>query len=296
MLQFFKLNLSHRQQIHELLYKAHRRGCEYSFANMYFWLMQHGEVAICSDYIVCRVRWGGTLSYFYPAGTGDVFPVLEEMRADSEALGADFVLRSVTEEDRLVLEELYPNKFRFVEHRDSFDYLYSIEKLADLAGKKLQAKRNHINKFISEHPDWYVKTLTDAEIPEVKALCREWYAVHGEDESLRTEHAALDTALSNRETMGMEGIVLYNGQKAVGFSLGNRLNDTTFDVNFEKAFASVQGSYPTVNREFARYIRQKHPEITTINREDDMGIEGLRKAKESYYPDLLVKMKAFWEE
>ena len=153
MLEFRKLQLSDRQRVHALLFGAHRRGCEYSFANLYFWLMQSGEVAFCDDYLVCRMCWGGQCSYLYPAGSGDIYPVLEAMRQDAMGQNIPFILRSVTEDDRKVLEEIYPEKFRFVEHRDSFDYLYPVEKLADLAGKKLQAKRNHINRFTAEHPN-----------------------------------------------------------------------------------------------------------------------------------------------
>ena len=296
MLYFRKLTLADRDTVHALLYKAGRQGCEYSFANLYFWLMQYGEVAILENYLVCRMCYKGQCCYLYPAGTGDVFPVLEAMRADAKALGVPFVLRSVTKEDKPVLEALYPEKFTFTEHRDSFDYLYPIEKLASLAGKKLQAKRNHINKFIAEHPNWHTKELDESLVPVVQALCETWYAEHEEDSSLQTERNALETALDNREAMGMEGIVLFDGEEALGFSMGNRLNEQVFDVNFEKAYASVQGSYPMVTREFARHIQQKHPAVTTLNREDDMGLEGLRKAKESYYPDLLVKMIAVWED
>ena len=71
--------------------------------------------------------------------------------------------------------------------------------------------------------------------------------------------------------------------------MGNRISRDTFDVNFEKSFADVQGAYPLVNREFARYIREQHPDIVYLNREDDMGLEGLRKAKESYHPVFLEK-------
>ena len=87
----------------------------------------------------------------------------------------------------------------------------------------------------------------------------------------------------------MDGIALMTEEGLMGFSMGNRIREDMFDVNFEKALAAVNGAYPTVNREFARYIRQKYPQIRLLNREDDMGIEGLRRAKESYYPDILLE-------
>lgn len=75
----------------------------------------------------------------------------------------------------------------------------------------------------------------------------------------------------------------------VAFSMGNRIREDTFDVNYEKAVADVNGAYSIVNREFARLLRARYPELRFLNREDDMGIEGLRRAKESYAPDILLE-------
>ena len=154
MLHFKTVTMEDRPWIHELLYNAGRKGCEYSFANLFFWLSHHSRVAQVGDYLCIRTCYGGKCSYFYPAGQGDVHPVLEQLRQDAESIGAPFLLRSVTEEDRAELERLYPNRFDFTPLRDAFDYTYPIEKLTTLAGKKLQAKRNHINRFIADNPDW----------------------------------------------------------------------------------------------------------------------------------------------
>ena len=87
----------------------------------------------------------------------------------------------------------------------------------------------------------------------------------------------------------MEGILLKTADGIMGFSMGNRIREDTFDVNFEKALPQVNGAYPTVNREFARRIHAAYPTVQYLNREDDMGLEGLRRAKESYYPDILLE-------
>ena len=71
--------------------------------------------------------------------------------------------------------------------------------------------------------------------------------------------------------------------------MGDLLSADTYDVHFEKAYGELQGAYAMINREFARRVRQRHPQVRYLNREDDMGVEGLRKAKESYYPDLMVE-------
>ena len=90
------------------------------------------------------------------------------------------------------------------------------------------------------------------------------------------------------EALGLEGLLLKAEGRVVAFTMGNQIQRDTFDVNFEKAFAEIQGAYPVINREFARHIRARYPEIVYLNREDDMGLPGLRRAKESYHPDILL--------
>ena len=118
-----------------------------------------------------------------------------------------------------------------------------------------------------------------------------------EAHDFRIEKIALDRAFDDFAGLGLEGLLLTDGGEILAFTMGNRILPDTFDVNFEKAYAAVQGSYPIINREFARYIRQTHPGVKYLNREDDMGLPGLRRAKESYHPDLLlVKLIATLEE
>ena len=106
----------------------------------------------------------------------------------------------------------------------------------------------------------------------------------------------LKRALAARQALEMEGALLEVDGQIVAFTMGNRIRTDMFDVNFEKAVPQMNGAYPIINRDFARYIAQKHPEVRWINREDDMGLEGLRKAKESYFPDLLLEKTVAEEE
>lgn len=296
MLHFQPVTMADRPWIHEILYAAGRPGCEYSFANLLFWGNRWGGVCRYGDFLLKEANFGGTVSYFYPAGQGNVKSAIEALRADAEEKGAKLLLRGVTDRDRLELERLYPGKFTFEAHRDAFDYLYPIEKLATLSGKKLQAKRNHINRFLAEHPNWHTEKMSAQTAETCFALMENWYESHDDSGALRNERASLETAIRHFDEMQMDGLFLYADDALVAFSMGNRLNETYFDVNFEKAYADVQGAYPLINREFARMVADKYPQVQFLNREDDMGLEGLRKAKESYHPDLLVKYKALWED
>ena len=87
----------------------------------------------------------------------------------------------------------------------------------------------------------------------------------------------------------MEGLILTQGEQILAFTLGGFLSQDTFDVNFEKALDTADGAYPAINQAFAQYLRSKYPQLKWLDREDDMGLEGLRKAKLSYCPDHMVE-------
>ena len=120
----------------------------------------------------------------------------------------------------------------------------------------------------------------------------QWYELRLQEDPTRDflmEQAAIRKALKNREMLGLEGLLLRVEGKIAAMTLGSRLSDDTFDIHFEKALDRYDGAYAMMNREFARYLQKKYPDIRWLNREDDMGIEGLRKAKLSYYPALMLE-------
>ena len=289
MLNFKKPELSDRGWVQSLYQCSGFRGAEYTFANLYLWSFFYGEIAHYKGFLCQKLTYKGIHQYIYPAGCGDVKPVLEALWQDSREAGRPFVVRSLTKETMAKLEEMFPGRFTYEENRNAFDYLYTVDTLADLAGKKYQAKRNHINRFTENHPDWFTKTITEENLDVCRGIMAAWSESHDDVSDKR----AMEKAFAHFRELGFEGILLYaDEQTPVGFSMGNRISGDTFDVNFEKSFAHIQGAYPLVNREFARYIRENHPDIVYLNREDDMGLENLRKAKESYHPIFLEKYMA----
>lgn len=289
MLQFKKPTLEDREWIQKLYRCSGFRGAEYTFANLYLWSYFYGEVAQFQGHLCQRLTYKGMHQYIYPAGCGEKKPVIDRLWEDSREAGKPFVLRSLTRDTMADLEAMYPGKFTYEENRNAFDYLYEIDTLCELAGKKYQAKRNHINRFVENNPDWHTEEVTKDNLQICLRLADKWYETHPDSDA---DHRAFQKATSHFEELGFEGIILYGQDGPMGFSFGNRISADTFDVNFEKSFADIQGAYPLVNREFARYIRRTHPEISYLNREDDMGLENLRKAKESYHPILLEKFIA----
>lgn len=286
MLNFQKPTLTDRPWIQRIYEASGYRGAEYTFANLYLWSFYYGEVCEYNGFLCQRLNYKDVHQYIFPAGCCNFKSVLDVLWEDSRQAGQPFVIRSLTKETMAILDSLYPGKFSYEEDRNAFDYLYEIETLTELKGKKYQAKRNHINRFLEAWPNWHTEVITQDNLDVCRDLMEKWCRDHDADGDKR----ALDKAFAHYDELEFEGIILYaEDGYPVGFSMGNRISRDTFDVNFEKAFADVQGAYPLVNREFASYIHQQHPDIRYLNREDDMGIEGLRKAKESYHPIFLEK-------
>ena len=304
MLEFQKPQLSDKPWIDELLSYSNFRGSEYNFTNLFIWNGIYGQkVARHGDFLLVRACGRAGCSYSYPAGRGDVKEAIDLLREDAATQEKPFRLICLSRGQMEDVEQLYPDKFDFIDERDGYDYLYDIDRLADLAGRKLHNKRNHISRFNESTPDWVFEELTPAALPECLEMNREWYRRSREaDASAETvdqtpEGRALGLAAQHFEALGLKGGLIRAGGEIVAFTIGDPLSSDTFDVHFEKAFGELQGAYAAINREFSRWVREHYPHVRYLNREDDMGIEGLRKAKESYYPDLMAeKHIAIWKQ
>ncbi len=294
MVSFESPQFEDRQWVQPLLEAEGSLGCEYNFSNIYLWSRAYPQkIARAGDRLLVRIEGALGLSYLYPAGRGPLPAAVDLLEADAAAQGRPLVLVCVTGEQKAALEEACPGRFTFEEDRDGFDYIYDVNRLADLPGKKLHAKRNHIRRFDEQFPDWLLEDITPANVPECVELERQWAAIRqeqaGEDAgAVSEETVAVIEALYHMDKLGLEGALIRADGDPVAFSLGGFLTPECFDVNFEKSFGDIQGAYPAINRELARLIRGRHPQVKWFNREDDMGLEGLRRAKLSYYPDLLL--------
>lgn len=296
MIEFHPPRLEDKPWVDRLLAQADYRGCDYNFTNLFVWRQAyHMEIAQVEGFLVIHLCGRMGCSYMFPAGTGDTGGVIRALEADAAERGAPLRLVCLTPRQVEQMEASFPGEFLFDEDRDGFDYLYEIGRLADLGGKKLHAKRNHINRFIENNPGWTYEAITPASLAECLEMDKAWYARslqrEGREEArdLGDEGVALRLAMEHYQALALEGGLIRVDGKVVAFTMGDRLSSDTYDVHFEKAYGEIQGAYAIINREFARWVRSRYPEIKYLNREDDMGVEGLRKAKESYYPDLMVE-------
>ena len=289
MLDFRAILPADRDVIHNYFYNAVGHGCEYSFVNTYCWAKQF--VAFFGEMPLFLCRYGNWISYLFPK-CENVKEAIDALLADAKERGIRFRLFGATPAEAEAVAALYPQRFTARSMRDSYDYVYDIERLCALRGRKLQGKRNHCNHFEQAYPDYRVLPLTKELLARCIEFSARWYEEHTDSHpytDTSEETAAILKTFQYFDELHMEGVALETQDGLVAFAMGNRIREDTFDVNFEKALAEINGAYPMVNREFARLIHSRYPEVKYLNREDDMGIEGLRRAKESYYPDLLLE-------
>ena len=289
MIPFDKLNLNQKEPLNRYLLKADKQSCEYSFANLFLWGRK--KVAEQDGFLLLESQFDRKNVYIFPVGTGDLKTALDALIHDAQMRGICCCLAALTEEECRLVEQLYPGKFCFYCDRDSYDYVYAVDDLADLKGRKFQKKRNHLNRFRQEHPEAEILPLDERTRVAAFQLAEQWYHDHcaaDPDHDHHLEHDALHRAFAFYPQLGMVGVVLVEKGKILAFAMGSRLNHDTFDIHFEKAL-DIDGAYAAINQGFASYLREKYPDVKWLNREDDMGIAGLRKAKLSYYPHHMVE-------
>ncbi len=283
MIDFKKIEIADKSWIEELLRYSDFRGAEYCFTNLFIWdEIYHSKIARFKDFVLFTSGNEDTARYLFPAGKGDLKEVVELLENDAKERGVNFVLIGLSPESKARLEETFPGKYDITAERNSFDYVYESEKLVSLAGKKLQSKRNHLARF-KELPGWQYEDITEQNIQECIDYSHEWCKLNGcgENLSLMLESCAVNKAMSNYFKLGLRGGLLRLDGKVIAYTVGEPLNSDTIIVHIEKAEAEIRGSYPMINREFVERLSKG---FTYVNREDDAGDEGLRRAKNSYYP------------
>ena len=289
MIPFKEITLADRELIQSYTLNSHRRNCDLSFSNLYSWrFLYHTVYAELDGFLLLRFYAGGELAYMMPVGSGDLKAVLEAMIEDAQGEGQPFQMLGICTSMKEELEEVMPGRFEFSADRDYFDYIYLRSDLTTLKGKKYQPKRNHINRFKNTYPDYEYRELVPELVPECLKLEAEWCKTNNcaEDVALQAERRSMTAALAHFEELGLRGGVLHVNGDIVAFTFGAPINNETFDVCVEKANTDVEGAYTMINNEFALHIPEQY---IYINPEEDLGLEGLRKAKLSYHPETLLE-------
>ena len=267
------------------------RNCAFSFANICSWnFLYQTEYAVVDRMLLIRFRIDeGRIAYMMPSGDGDLRQAIRRIESDAESLGHTLCLLGVSAHSCGVLEQLFPGEFKFHAERDYFDYIYLRANLLNLTGKKFQSKRNHINRFIQTYPDYRYTPITSDIIPvclDLEDRWREEIEDPNEQEAIDNERKSMIFALNHYEELGISGGALWVDDRIVAFTFGAPINYDTFGVHVEKADSKIDGAYTMINKLFVGHIPDTY---TYINREEDLGLPGLRKAKLSYHPDILLE-------
>ena len=287
MLKFKKTEIEDIEVFKKYIGFSGELSCESAFVNLLIWQSAYNNMWAEEDgQLIIKSGKGEDSSYRLPFGN-DFLKGINLIREYSGEEYPDFWVQEGKRLDNFKAN--FGDKYVFEENRDAFDYIYLREDLANLSGKKYHGKRNHISAFSKKH-NWSFKPITAENTEDVKLCAEKWYKENAdrEDKYLRCEKQGVITILDNMELLGVRGGAVYVDGRVVAFTLGSRISDEIFDIHIEKALSDYAEGYTVINREFARTLT----EYKYINREDDMGLEGLRKAKLSYKPAILLKKYA----
>lgn len=254
--------------------------------NAYLWRNEYNiRFAIYDDTLIkAYFNDDGTVwGYTMPVGK-NVLGAVDEIIADAKERSCEPMISILTNGSRALLETLFPSKFEYVRSPENQDYLYLTKDLITLVGKKFHAKRNHISKFYKLYPNAHFETMDESNKLDAFTVAIKWCQENNIDTENNEELNAITESLENFEEFGMRGALIYVDDEPVAMTIGSEISKKCFDINFEKALREYDGIYSVICNEFAKTLT----EYEFINREEDMGIEGLRKSKLSYNPIQII--------
>lgn len=281
---FERITIADRERIERYVANVGEMNCETAFINMLVWQDLYGVTfRTVDDALLIRSSYADEEVFALPFG--DLAKGLACIAEYTGGKPAVFRAQEGPRLDRFV--QMMGDKYDVVELEAGADYIYRKEDLSTLAGKKYHAKRNHIAAF-SKQFDWAYEPIGADNLDEVQRCADLWYTENADrlTVELMAERNGLQVLFAHFATLGLTGGAIRVDGNIVAFCIASRLNDDLVDVHIEKALAAYEGAYAVVNNQFAKHLPN---EIRYINREDDMGLEGLRKAKLSYHPATLLK-------
>lgn len=291
MLAFRTIELEDRDTINLYLGKQNYRASDLCFTNLYSWGKKFNtQFAVENGWLFIRFKDNyDRNSYLKPIGGGDIREGIDRIIEDHEQFDSVFQIRGLTKAMIAKIDEAMPGRFDYQLNMSVSDYIYTSEKLIHLKGKKLQSKRNHINRFKREN-EWEYRSLSDNPdmVQASKEALDKWMELNRQDKdpSLVYDDFATTLMLQHFDYLQLKGGAILVDGEVIAFTIGEALTNDTFIVHVEKAFNTIHGAYTIINQQFAENAAA---EFTYINREEDMGMENLRRAKLSYQPDILLE-------
>ena len=294
-MKFKDINIDSIKELQPYFEIVDYEACEYCFTTLYMW--QHVYKTgyfIGDDFAVIMAEYEGNSFSILPLAKKDKLPqVIDYIIKHFEDNNRKICFRGISKDVVETLKNLYPEKFDYIEERDLFDYIYDGESLRTLAGRKNQKKRNHINAFLKDYEGRYsYKLLNEEDFDDCLKLLKDWASNKEEnnefDEGIDDESIGIRKIFNNykylRDKLKVAGI--YVDGKLEAFTMGELINPNMALIHIEKANPNIRGLYPYINQQF---ILNEFENVEFVNREEDLGIPGLRKAKLSYHPVKFVE-------
>lgn len=283
-MEFKKITLSDRDKLLPFLQKDDELTCEISFINLLLWQPLYNNCFCIEDGILYLKSYDDSIET-YSLPFGDIKTGVKKIIEHSKSPCPTFWAQAGERFDRFY--ELYGDSYDVIESRNEFDYIYNSSDLINLSGKKYHSKRNHISAF-SKQFDWHYEDITADNIDMVRKCADIWYSQNSDriDDELKCEMQGVYMMLDNMSALGICGGAIVVDNRVVAFTLGSPINHNVYNINIEKAILGFETAYTVINREFAAH---NCSDYKYINREDDLGLEGLRRAKLSYKPEILLE-------
>ena len=281
-MDFKRITLSDKDTVSEYLDPERVFGSHQCFINMFIW--QEGyDISYCIEdgFLCSKSVFDGKPYFIFPEGQGDAGAVLGKIIDYAHSLGVKCNFTQLSKEQADFIYRSFKGQFETEDIRDFAEYVYEAPKMIALSGKKLHSKRNFLNGFLSNY-NWEYREISDCNISEVKDFCLSCVKKEqGRDAEIMSIHKLFD----NFTALGAAGAAIYIDGRVIAATAGEMLTKDTAVIHLEKADTDFRGSYAAINNMF---LKNRFPDVKYVNREEDMGIEGLRKAKLSYHPCQMV--------
>ncbi len=264
----------------------HYEQIDCTFNTLFLWQKAHGTSWDIVDDILFVKAGEGKDTFFLPPFAKreeDFVHGLDLIHAEYDRMGIDFRLKSASRWVTEQIERLCPGKYDFIEDRDNEEYVYLTKNMITLPGKKLRMKKNHLNSFLRQYSDYQYESITKDNMEDAKEGIHDWFVRHGDIEE---EEEAMQLCFDHWDELGVRGAIIRIYGKVEAFTNGDLVNERMAHIIFEKANPNIRGLYQAINRDF---LIHEFADTEFVNREEDLGVPGLREAKMGYNPDHLTE-------
>ncbi|HHQ4319787.1 phosphatidylglycerol lysyltransferase domain-containing protein [Clostridium perfringens] len=292
---FKKITLKDKYLYYKYIDKNKFLSCEYSFATLFMWKeFNNIEYDILNNIFIIK-KYDNNNGYFFMEPLGEIddsglinlINNLELIRKEEERkwLFGDVSIRFLNR-----LKGIYKEDLIFEEEKNNFDYVYDFNDLINLSGRKFRKKRNKYNQFIKNYnykTEFFKSFLDNKEKKECLEFLDKWYLENKQkDDEFLAEINGTRNLINYLEELDLDLIKLYVDNKLIGISIGERFNDSTYIVHVEKCLKEFNGAYAFINNSL---LKNSFLDLKYVNREEDLGVLGLRKSKMSYNPKFLER-------